>query len=231
MHDAKYFEYGEKEVEHLKSKDLILGRAIDQVGHIDRVVQPDMFMALVNSIVGQQISTKAQATVWARMQNHFAPLTPEHIAAISAEKLQTCGISMRKALYIKEIAETVLDGSLELAHLHRMTDDEVCKRLSQIKGVGVWTAEMLMIFSMERMDVISYDDLAIQRGLRMLYHHRKITPELFAKYKRRYSPYATIASLYLWAIAGGACEGLVDCAPKTEAQKKAGAQKRRGQGS
>jgi len=108
-----------------------------------------------------------------------------------------------------------------------MTDDEICKRLCRIKGIGVWTAEMLMTFSMQRMDIMSWDDLAIHRGLRMIYHHRKITPELFAKYKRRYSPYATVASLYLWAIAGGACAELVDYAPKTEARKKADAKKRR----
>ncbi|EHQ89794.1 DNA-3-methyladenine glycosylase family protein [Desulfosporosinus youngiae] len=227
MLDTHYFQYGEKEIEHLKAKDPILGAAIDEVGHIDRVVIPDMFMALVNSIVGQQISTKAQATIWERMQNQFAPLTPENIGIISAEDLQTCGISMRKALYIKEIAAAVLDGSLDLAHLHTMTDDEICKRLCRIKGIGVWTAEMLMTFSMQRMDIMSWDDLAIHRGLRMIYHHRKITPELFAKYKRRYSPYATVASLYLWAIAGGACAELVDYAPKTEARKKADAKKRR----
>lgn len=229
MPDTQYFQYGKKEIEHLKSHDPVLGRAIDEIGHIDRVVIPDMFMALVNAIVGQQISTKAQATIWQRMQSQFAPLTPENIATLSAEELQTCGISMRKAFYIKEIADTVRNGSLDLAHLHTMTDEEVCKRLSQIKGIGVWTAEMLMTFSMQRMNVMSWDDLAIHRGLRMLYHHRKITPKLFSKYKRRYSPYATIACLYLWAIAGGACDGLVDYAPKTAARKTADAKKRRKQ--
>lgn len=125
---------------------------------------------------------------------------------------------MRKAIYIKEIAEAVADGRLDLKSLEAMSDDEVCKRLCQIKGIGVWTAEMLMTFSMQRQNVMSWDDLAIQRGLRMLYHHRKITPALFAKYKRRYSPFATVASIYLWAIAGGACERLSDCAPKVKAK-------------
>ena len=73
---------------------------------------------------------------------------------------------------------------------------------------------MLMIFSMQRPDILSWDDLAIQRGLRMLYRHRRITPKLFAKYKKRYSPHASVASLYLWAIAGGACASLKDCAPE-----------------
>lgn len=222
MMDKQYFVYGEKEIAYLKSKDAALGKAMDEIGHVYREVIPDMFMALVNSIIGQQISTKAQETVWARFQTMFEPVTPEHIDAISAEELQTCGISMKKATYIKEIASSIMDGGLDLAGLQAMSDDDVCKRLSQIKGIGVWTAEMLMIFSMQRMDVISRDDMAIIRGLRMLYHHREVTPKLFAKYKKRYSPCATVASLYLWKISHGACDGLVDRAPKTGAGKKRG---------
>jgi hypothetical protein len=86
---------------------------------------------------------------------------------------------------------------------------------------------MLMTFSMQRKDVLSWGDLAIQRGLRMLYRHRQVTPALFAKYKKRYTPYATVASLYLWALAGGACEGHSDPAPKTDVQKKVVAKKRK----
>lgn len=195
MNGKQYLEYGAEEILYLKSKDVALGKAIDEIGHIQREVIPDLFMALVNSIIGQQISTKAQETVWARFQAMFAPVTPENILATPVGELQTCGISMRKASYIKEIADNIMDGSLDLARLQAMSDEDVCKRLSQIKGIGVWTAEMLMIFSMQRMDVISWGDMAIIRGLRMLYHHREITPKLFAKYKKRYSPYATVQPL------------------------------------
>ncbi len=225
MRDTHYFEYGEAAIAHLEAKDPALAEVMGKVGRVSREVIPDMFMALVNAIIGQQISTKAHMTVWERAQKMFSPLTAENIASIPAETLQTCGISMRKAGYIKEIAASVLDGNLDLVQLHSMDDEAVCKRLSEIKGIGVWTAEMLMIFSMRRMDVLSRGDLAIQRGLRMLYRHRKITPALFTKYKKRYSPYSTVASLYLWALAGGACEGYADPAPKTDAQKKIAAQK------
>ena len=220
MPDTVYFEYGEKQTDYLKKRDPALGAAIDEIGHIYRPVTPDMFTALINSVVGQQISTKAQATVWARMKDRFSPITPENIGLVSVEELQSCGISFRKASYIKEIAETVLSGNLNLGELRKQSDEEVCKRLSMMKGIGVWTAEMLMTFSMQRPNIMSIDDLAIIRGLRMLYRHRKITPALFAKYKKRYSPHATVASLYLWAIAGGACPHLADHAPMTEAQKK-----------
>lgn len=200
MKDKTYFKYGEKEVAFLKSKDPVLAKFMDEVGHIDREVIPDMFMALISSIIGQQISAKAQATVWGRFQNLLNPLTPENIDSIPVETIQSCGITMKKAVYIKDISASILEGSLDLACLEDMDDKAVCDRLCQIKGIGIWTAEMLMIFSMQRLNVLSWDDLAIQRGLRLLYGHRKITPKLFAKYKRRYSPYSTIASLYLWEV-------------------------------
>ena len=95
-----------------------------------------------------------------------------------------------------------------------MTDAEVAARLSPIKGIGVWTAEMLMTFCLQRPDIVSYGDLAIRRGMRMLYHHRKIDRKLFDRYARRYSPYGTVASLYLWAIAGGAIPEMLDRAAR-----------------
>ena len=213
MHDESFFEYGDKETEWLKARDPELCAAMEHIGHINRKVTPDLFTALVNVIVGQQISSKAQATIWARMQALIPAMTPEAVAALPMERLQACGTSFRKASYIKEIAEAVLSGKLDLHTLQTLPDDEVCERLSQLRGIGVWTAEMLMIFSMRRKDILSWGDLAIIRGLRMLYRHRKITPTLFSKYRRRYSPYATVASLYLWAIASGACPGLIDRAP------------------
>jgi DNA-3-methyladenine glycosylase II len=89
--------------------------------------------------------------------------------------------------------------------------------LSKIKGIGQWTAEMILIFCLQRPNIFSYDDLAIHRGLRMLYHHRNISRKIFEKYRRRYSPYCTVASLYLWSIAAGTIEGMKDCAAKKKA--------------
>jgi len=208
------FEYGEDAVRHLKRRDRRLGEAIDVIGPIRREVRPDLFAALVHSIVGQQISMKAQETVWRRIEEELGAVTPEAVAACSIEKLKSFGISFRKAQYIRDAAERVLDGRLNIAALYGMSDDEVYAELVRLSGVGVWTAEMLMLFSMQRPDILSYGDLAIQRGMRMLYRHREITRPLFEKYRRRYSPYGSVASLYLWAIAGGAIEGLTDPAAK-----------------
>ena len=112
------------------------------------------------------------------------------------------------------------DFAEALEGIWQKPDEEVIRELSALKGIGVWTAEMILLFCMQRPDVFSYDDLAIQRGLRMVYHHRKIDRKLFEKYRRRFSPYCSVASLYLWAAAGGAVPGLKDYAPKKKAPAK-----------
>jgi len=206
------FTYGDAETSWLKERDEALGAAIDAIGPIRRTVNTDLFSALVNSIVGQQISSKAQATVWARMKNGLGTITPQTVLACTEAELQGYGISFRKAAYIRGAAERVMDGRLDIGALRSKSDGEVCKELVKLDGVGTWTAEMLMLFSMRRKDILSYGDFAIQRGMRMLYHHREIKPQLFEKYRRRYSPYGSVASLYLWAIAGGAIEGMRDYA-------------------
>jgi len=136
------------------------------------------------------------------MKSGFGEITPQVILTCTEAELQSYGITFKKAAYIRGAAERVMDGRLDMIALRSKSDQEVCKELVRLDGVGVWTAEMLMLFSMQRPDILSYGDLAILRGMRMLYHHRKITPQLFEKYRRRYSPYGSVASLYLWAIAG-----------------------------
>lgn len=220
MEEAKnIFCYGEEEISYLKSRDKHLAWAIDQIGPVERSVNPDLFSALIDSIVGQQISTKAAITVWERMVEAIGEITPQAIYNCSEEELQKHGMTFSKARYIRGAAESVLEGRLDLDALQEMSDDEVSAELCKLNGVGVWTAEMLMIFSLQRPNIVSYGDLAILRGMRMLYHHRKITRPLFEKYKRRYAPYGSTASLYLWAIAGGAIPGMKDYAPKVVKKK------------
>ena len=222
MPEKTCFAYGQTETAYLCARDPVLGAAIAAIGHIDREVMPDLFAALVHAIVGQQIATKAQATICARMLAQVVPMTAQTVCAMPDEALQACGISFKKAGCIRAIAAAVLDGSLDLAALQTQPTEAVCARLCQLRGIGVWTAEMLLLFSMQRPDVLSEGDLAIQRGLRMLYRHRRITPAIFARYRRRYAPYASVASLYLWAIAGGACPGLSDPAARPPRKADAG---------
>ena len=134
--------------------------------------------------------------------------------------LQSFGMTFRKAEYITDFARKIESGEFDLEGIRQRPDDEAIRELSGLKGVGVWTAEMILLFCMQRPDVFSYDDLAIQRGLRMVYHHRKIDRKLFEKYRRRFSPYCSVASLYLWAAAGGAVPGLKDYAPAQKPKRK-----------
>lgn len=208
-----YFQYGETEINYLKRKDKRLASAIDAIGHIERKLDDNLFAAVVRHIVGQQISSKAQATVWERLEARLKDVTPAAVHAASAQELQALGMSLRKAEYIKDFADKIVSGDFDLQAVEQMSDAEAITALSSLKGIGKWTAEMILLFCLQRPDILSYDDLAIQRGLRMLYHHRKITRELFNKYQKRYSPYGSTAAIYLWAIAGGAIEGMKDYAP------------------
>ena len=209
-----YFQYTTKETDYLSQKDKRLGEAIQRIGPIQREVDTDLFSSVVHHIIDQQISAKAQATIWQRMQEALGSVDAEHILAAGVPQLQKLGMTFRKAEYITDFAQKVQNGEFDLEEIWQKPDEEVIRELSSLKGIGVWTAEMILLFCMQRPDVFSYDDLAIQRGLRMLYHHRKIDRKLFAKYRRRFSPYCSVASLYLWAIAGGAIPEMHDYAPK-----------------
>lgn len=209
-----YFDYGVREMDYLKARDRVLGEVIDQVGHVEREVDPDLFSAVVHHIVGQQISTKAQATIWARMRERLGEVNARTVAAAGTAALQSVGISLRKAEYIQDFAGKVNSGAFDLQRVAALPDSEAIEALVALKGVGVWTAEMILLFCLQRPDIFSFDDLAIQRGLRMVYRHRKIDRKLFEKYRKRFSPYGSVASLYLWAVAGGAIPGKKDPAPR-----------------
>lgn len=197
------FKYGYKEIDYLKNKDKKLAAVIDRIGIIEREVIPDLFAALVHSVVGQQISSRAAVSVWKKMNERLGSINPETIMAASAEDIQSCGISMRKALYIKGIREAVRQERLNIEEFPKLSDEEIINRLSALKGIGVWTAEMLLIFSLQRPDVVSRGDLGIQRGMKILYGHKDLDKARFERYRKRYSPYGSVASLYLWELAGG----------------------------
>lgn len=193
------FPYGPDEIGYLSARDKRLGAAIEQIGHLERNVTPDVFTALVNCIVDQQISAKAAQTIWSRLTERLE-LTPAALASADVEAIQRCGISTKKASYISGISHAVMRGDLDLAALETMSDDEVIRTLKAWPGIGVWTAEMILIFSLKRPDVLSFDDLAIRRGMMNLYGHQTLTKEQFARYRKRYSPHGTVASLYLWEL-------------------------------
>lgn len=214
------FAYGEKETAYLTQRDARLGAVIERIGFIARPVDTDLFSSMVHQIVGQQISTKALATIWQRIQDGLGAVNADTVLRAGIDKLQAFGISFRKAAYITDFALRVQNGSFDLEGIWKKSDEEAIAALVALKGIGVWTAEMILLFCMQRPNVFSYGDMAILRGLRMVYHHRAISPALFEKYRRRFSPYCSVASLYLWAVSGGALPDMRDYAPKKPPGKK-----------
>lgn len=216
------FPYGETEIAYLRARDLKLGAAMDRISPIHREVDPDLFSSVIHHIIGQQVSMAAQRTVWQRLQAAAGTLVPETVAAMPAEALQALGMTRRRALYILEFARKAASGDFDLDALAEMEDREVLARLTSLRGVGPWTAEMLLIFGLRRPDVVSWGDLAILRGMRMLYRKRSIDRRTFQRLRKRYSPYGTTASLYLWAIACGVLPELTDPGAGRKPDKKRG---------
>jgi len=196
----KFFDYGESEIHHLICVEPALGSAISKLGHLNRDVIPDLFPALIYNIVSQLVSLKSAETVWGKMINKFGEITPANLVLFSADEVQSCGMTMKKSICILEVAKLTLNKELDLGNFKNLSDDEVVIELTKIKGIGRWTAEMMLILSMERPDVVSFGDLAIRKGMERLYGIEKISKEQFIKYKNIYSPYGSIASIYLWEI-------------------------------
>lgn len=195
-----YYEYGEKEIKHLKEVEPILGAEIDKIGMLKREIDKDVFSSLISSIIGQQISTKAADTVRQRLIDLTGGINPENIDNIEIEKIQKCGMSMKKAEYIKEIAKAAIEKTIDFESLYMLTDEEIIKELVSLRGVGEWTAEMLLIHSLERPNILSYKDLGIRRGIMRLHGLSDLSKKEFKWYEELYSPYGTVASIYLWEI-------------------------------
>lgn len=197
----KYLKYGKKEIEYLKSKDKKLGKVIDRMEFIKREVNHDVFNSLISSIISQQISTKAAITVEERLIEKLGNITQDSIYKADIEDIRQCGMSMRKAEYIKGIAKAATYKTVDFDNLYKLSDGEIVKELIKLKGVGEWTAQMMLIHTFERPDVLSYKDLGIRRGIMRVYDlEDEISKEEFELYRERYSPHGTVASIYLWEV-------------------------------
>ena len=189
------------EVEELKKKDKKLQLLIDYVGDIDRQYIPDHFISLVHSIVFQQLAYKAAISIWNRFVNEIGEITPNNILNIDESNLRQCGLSSSKIKYIKNISKAIIGEELEIEKFCSMSDGKIIEQLIRIKGIGEWTAEMFLITSLVRKDVLSYKDLGIRKGMQWLYGLKEEpTKEQFEKYRKKFSPYNTLASFYLWEV-------------------------------
>ena len=199
---AKFYKFPQGAVEHLSKRDKKLGRAMAEIGPIKAAVQSDPFKSLASSIVSQQISGRAAESIWNRLEAALGGVSPESVLAAADEKIRACGMSARKTEYLRGAAEAVECGALDFPKLKKAADALLIERLTHLRGVGTWTAEMLLIFTFGRHNILSFDDLGIRHGLMRLHSLEAISKKDFEKYRELYSPYGTVASLYLWRIAG-----------------------------
>jgi DNA-3-methyladenine glycosylase II len=161
----------------------------------------DPFRALVSAIISQQLSTKAAATIKARLDALIgAPLTPSRVALVADDALRGVGLSRQKIAYLRDLCERVSSGEVALDALDTMPDDEVIATLTSIKGIGRWTAEMFLMFRLHRPDVLPVGDLGIVKAVQRAYGMRKVpSPERLTKLGEQWRPYRSIACWYLWA--------------------------------
>jgi DNA-3-methyladenine glycosylase II len=157
------------------------------------------FLTLVRAIVGQQISVKAAQSVWDRFAACVGEVTPENVLLKERPVLRACGLSDRKTEYIADLAQHFADGSI---HVHRwpaMADEDIIAELVQVRGIGRWTAEMFLIFSLLRPDVFPLDDLGLQKGIRLAYFaNRKVALSTLRRIGERWRPWRSVATWYLW---------------------------------
>src|SRR5262245_31030096 len=156
---------------HLRRRDPVLRTVIERVGPVTVKLEKNRFQALVRSIIAQQISAKAARAIWRRLHELVKRrrLTPEVVAALPIDQLGAVGLSPQKAGYLHDLAAHVADGRVRLRQAHRMTDEDVIEELIQVKGIGVWTAQMFLIFSLGRPDVFPHGDFGVRAAIRNLY--------------------------------------------------------------
>src|ERR1700752_987392 len=189
-----------KALNHLKKSDPVLAAIIERVGPFRMEYGPAEFASLAEAIVYQQLNGKAAVTIF----NRFAklagePLTPEGILKLTDEQLRGVGLSKQKSVYLKDLSIKTRDGLFDFAKLPDMPDAEVIKHLTQVKGIGVWTAHMFLMFTLKRPDVLPTGDYGIQAAIKKHYRKRQLPkPHVMEKIARPWAPYRSVACWYLW---------------------------------
>ena len=186
---------------HLRKADPIIAGVVKQVGPFALKPQRDRFGMLVRSIISQQISTSAARSIRGKLEALIAPskVSAEVLASLTFEQLRTAGLSSQKATYLHDLAAKTADGTVRLARVGRMSDEEIIEELIQVKGIGRWTAQMFLIFSLGRPDVFPPDDLGIKVALRNLYGLAELPTKAEAHaLAAPWTPHSTFATWYLW---------------------------------
>ncbi len=185
---------------HLRKVDPTLAAIIERVGPYRINYDEPAFASLAEAIVYQQLHGKAAATIFNRLTDLAGlPLTPQGILKLSEEQLRAAGLSKQKSSYLRDLATKTQSGEVQFAHLPDLSDEEVTKELTKIKGIGVWTAHMFLMFSLRRANILPTGDLGIQMAMRKHYRKRKLPkPAQMEKIAKCWEPYRSVACWYLW---------------------------------
>jgi DNA-3-methyladenine glycosylase II len=189
-----------KAVAHLKKSDIILASIIERVGPYRITYREPTFEALARAIVFQQLSTKAALTIYGRLEEAAGGrITPEAIQGLSVGEMRRAGLSKQKIGYIRDLAEHAASGKVDFHRLPEMKDEEVIAALTDIKGIGVWTAHMFLLFALRRPNVLAVGDLGVRTAIKRHYKKRKLPrPEQIEKLAVAWHPYCSVACWYLW---------------------------------
>lgn len=197
----------QKAIQHLSDRDPVLRAVIESVGPFRMTYREPTFESLVRSIVFQQLSGKAAGTIYGRLEAACSVVTPESILARTVEELRSLGLSGQKTSYVRDLAEKTQSGAIRFQDLPALDDAGVIQHLTQVKGVGVWSAQMFLMFALRRPDVLPTGDLGIRVGMQRAYRMRQPPkPDRMERVARPWRPYASVACWYLWRSLDGAAE-------------------------
>lgn len=189
-----------KAVNHLKKADPVLRAIIERVGPFRMQYGPPEFSSLAESIVYQQLNGKAAETIFTRFAALAGdPLTPEGILKLTDTELRAAGLSKQKSAYLKDLATKTAAGLLDFKRLPELPDEEVIQHLTQVKGIGVWTAHMFLMFTLKRPDILPTGDYGVQAAIKKHYRKRQLPkPHVMEKIAKPWAPYRSVACWYLW---------------------------------
>lgn len=181
------------------SKDKYLNQLVKKFGSIDLTPRKkgQYFISLVRAITNQQLSGKAAETIFKRFEAKVGKVIPENILKVEDEELRACGLSWAKVRYVKDLSERTVDGRLKLKKLDKLSEEEVEKELVAVKGIGPWSAEMFLMFTLGKPDIFPVDDLGIRNGMKKLLG-KDMDQKKMAKFAERWKPYRTYAARYIW---------------------------------
>jgi DNA-3-methyladenine glycosylase II len=187
-------------IEHLRASDPVLSEIIDRVGDYRIQFRDPNFETLVRSIVYQQLSGKVASVIFGRLvQAAGGKLTPEHILKLRPSRMRSLGLSTQKTAYIRDLARHTRDGRLVFEELPALSDAAAIERLTQVKGIGDWTAHMFLMFALRRTDVLPVGDLGVRAAIRRAYGLPELpSPAEIEMMAIRWRPFCTVASWYLW---------------------------------